>query len=514
MNLPPELTPTFQTTDNTTFPVIDPMELWKLKPAYFNEWRRHYDFPRIVRFLKENLQKFDEWQKEQGLSDEDLIFFGPARFLKFNSGKVKIVLFEKENMEDPKRIIEDEKLFKSLVNNEHFYGSFKIQKEVTPYYNWAKIKKIIPSNLEHSAFVLSVDSKSYNSKTKDVEAFVMRKLKLLHLGGLTLEYGAYLGGGGWNIENKNFEFICLDYLHLLNFRAGGSMRLDFGSAERMKIENSGFSVSAYKTSFGGLSVENSSLSHWSLKECNVKSIEGKGLISNSQLHSWKLINTPFVQHYSSLKVLDSTFAYKKDKEEEFRNIRHMYSTQGDFKNSGRYYYLEKLANIYSKLNFFTYLKDQLPLPRNARFSHNFTSNFYKFKSKEVNNFKASLDFLQLLFFRIKTLLTPKYFILLIKHYFTLTVQILDFLIRGFGEKPFRIVLTSICLILFFVLVDMMILEDFDSKNLIFHNVLNFIGRYDLENLEDKQIVFKIFETLCGIFLISLFVADYSSKRKY
>ena len=118
-----------------------------------------------------------------------------------------------------------------------------------------------------------------------------------------------------------------------------------------------------------------------------------------------------------------------------------------------------------------------------------------------------------MFCRIKTLLTPKYFILLIKHYFTLTVEFLDFLIRGFGEKPFRIILTSICLILFFVLVDILILGDFDYKNLIFHNVLNFIGRYDLENLEEKQIVFKIFETFCGIFLISLFIADYSSKRK-
>jgi len=513
MNFSPELTPTFKANDEVPFPYIEAIKLWELKPAYFNEWRRKFDFPRIVQFLQNNLNQFIIWQKEQNLSDEDLIYFGPARFLKFNPCKVRIVLFKWENIEDPKRLIDNDKFLRKLRNNENFFGKLEILKEITPYYNWVKTRNIVPSKLEHSAFVLSVDSRRYNNKTKDVEAFVMGKLRLLHLGGLTLEYGPYLGGGGWNIESKNFEFICLDYLHLLNFQSGGLMRLDFGSAERMQVENSNFFVSAYNTSLGGLDIKNSSLSHWNLRDCNIKSIQGKGFISNSQLHSWKLINTPFVQHYSSLKVIDSKFIYKKDKEEEYRNIRHMYSTQGDFKKAGHYYYLEKLANIYLKLNFFTYLKDQLPLPKNRRFSHNFSTNFFKFRSKDVSNFKATLDFFQLLFCRIKTLLTPKYFILLIKHYFTLTVEFLDFLIRGFGEKPFRIILTSICLILFFVLVDILILGDFDYKNLIFHNVLNFIGRYDLENLEEKQIVFKIFETFCGIFLISLFIADYSSKRK-
>lgn len=39
------------------FPDIDPHLLWNLNASEFNNWRRQFDFPRIVQFLREETSK-------------------------------------------------------------------------------------------------------------------------------------------------------------------------------------------------------------------------------------------------------------------------------------------------------------------------------------------------------------------------------------------------------------------------------------------------------------------------
>ncbi|WP_017066688.1 hypothetical protein, partial [Vibrio crassostreae] len=71
---------------------LDPNEWMNWNDDKFNEWRRSHDFPRIVEFLYDSLPSFGDWLSEQdGLSQDDLLFHGPARFVRYYGQRINYV---------------------------------------------------------------------------------------------------------------------------------------------------------------------------------------------------------------------------------------------------------------------------------------------------------------------------------------------------------------------------------------------------------------------------------------
>ncbi|MBZ9630857.1 hypothetical protein LB465_08700 [Salegentibacter sp. LM13S] len=493
-------------------PNISPKQLWQFSISEFNEWRRKYDFPRIVAFLNEKLPHFSDWQNDQKVLTDDLIYFGPARFLKGNPSNLFIIDFDDFGNGREQRIIGYKSTVRYYNDNIERYGNFSCSNEIIPYFKWIRQKNHIPKNRSYGGDL-------WGQSISEVKngANVSTSLPLVKIGDIKLENINISGFNSWeNPEIKNFEFLSLDRLHLNKCTSHNPLKLNFCSADELTIENSRISeIHAYNSSILGFNVENCILTFWSLENCRIWSQSHKiENISNSEIYRWKVANTPFFQHYKSLNVKDCNFVYKKNEEEEFQNIKRIYASQGDFSSAGSFYFKERKAHILRRLDFFGYYRKKIPRKNNVAFSTSFALNRYKFWSKEYSNFEATIDFLKLVFYKTKLLLTPKYFLLLIRNYVIVLGLVLDYLIRGFGEKPFWIIRSSIILILIFASIDFLL---FDVNNItpsFIQNAQNFIGNFDYENLEGAYPILKISESLLGIFLISLFVADFSSKRKY
>ena len=518
MEFSKELVPRFvrESFEKYDYPHIDSKKLWELNANEFNEWRRKYDFPRITSYFQKNLNSFVKWQKEQKVTDADLNYFGPAKFLKETKNTIYVVEFYKNNVEDNKRIVIGKKLIKKYKSREDFYGKFKINKRVTPYFSWAKKNKIIPHKdlFHYNLNVTSKRSTLYGGDVRDVRAYILKELRLLNLGEVKLENHNICGAvGGGNSETKNFEFTCLDGLYLEKCYTNSSIELYFSSAENMTFNSDVSFIRGYNTSFNGLKVMNSNLQSWELENCQ---LEGKSCVSNSKIWYWKSTNSGFFDYFNSIKILDSEFVFPSTSESSFKHMKNIYASQGDFYNAGKYFYSERKANLILKLNFYKYNERNLPLPKNGKIPNNIKAIISFFKNKNTSYSKNTFDLVYLIFFRILILFKPKYFLLFVKNYVCFFINFLDYLIRGFGEKPFRIVISSFLLISLFAYIDFSLFnfKNFTYLDYLHKNLLNFIGQGTYQNLNNNQLILKIVETFVGIFLIGLFIADFSSKRKY
>lgn len=451
----------------------------------FNEWRKKYDFPRIVTFLQQELLGFSEWQRDQKVSDDQLVQ-GISPFL--------------------------------LDDNECHYDMFqypaqKLQQDskIVPYFCWVKKKKIRP-NFTLYRGVFSVSQVVYDENLSK-EVNIAKTLKLLEMGGENLK-GLRISETSLSGEAKNFEFTSLDSTTFENcFDA--PQGLNFSSAENVTIRDCNFPfLSAHHTNFGGLRIENCSLQRWTLSMCRIYSTQRPSKISESEIKFWKFYHTEFFDFFSSLKVIDSTFTFKEDEYLQYKNVKNAYTAQGDKAESGKYYYLERKAHRRARVSFVKYNRWRLHL-RAGSYSKFFSGVKYKFRSKKFSFFQALLDFIMFLVFRFKIFFSPKYFFEVLKHYSQFLLDYFDEKVRGYGEKPGRILFAAAILLTASVAVDaILFLNDKNIISLLYQNLLVFIGQGEYEDLSIPQLSFRLSETLLGIFLISVFIADFSSKHRH
>lgn len=45
------------------------LDLWLLPQYPFDQWRRKYDYPRLLKNIKDNQHDFTTWMTEQGITD-------------------------------------------------------------------------------------------------------------------------------------------------------------------------------------------------------------------------------------------------------------------------------------------------------------------------------------------------------------------------------------------------------------------------------------------------------------
>ncbi|MBY7771362.1 hypothetical protein KW411_21170 [Vibrio fluvialis] len=71
---------------------LDPKVWTTWSDERFNNWRRENDFPRIIEFLIEALPNFLDWlDSQEGLSKDELIYHGPARFIMHYGQSVHLI---------------------------------------------------------------------------------------------------------------------------------------------------------------------------------------------------------------------------------------------------------------------------------------------------------------------------------------------------------------------------------------------------------------------------------------
>lgn len=473
------------------YPVYDKKTLWLMSSEEFNNWRKKYDYPRIVAFLQNELAGFTQWQKEQRITTDQLITQGISAFL-----------------------LEDDNYHLSILNKQT-QNLKKPNKIFLPYFTWARKKKIKPHS-QVQDYTLRADSFSWTPSTKTNEVYLLKKLRLLDLGGLKLE-GISIGQGSKNKGNKNFEFTCLDNTTFINCYHAPA-QINFSSAGNLHIVDCSFHhLSAFSTDFTGLSIERCSLQSWTLSKCRLSGYLKNSRISESEIKYFKFYQTNFFDFFSSLKIFDSAFVFDGDDNyHQYKSVKNAFSAQGDKAEAGKYYYLERKAHFSSRINYFIYNRWKLPFGTTKDgYSKFFSAVQYRFKNKKFSFFNACWDLVRFIGFRVGIVFSRKFFLDFLRHYMLLIFDFLDRIVRGYGEKPLRIILAALVILNVFTLFDFLLLSDQQNYlSLLYHNLLVFIGQGDFQDLSSTYLVMRFSQTLLGIFLISLFVADLSSKHRY
>lgn len=507
MSWTPAQIPQIDTNDPYSYPDIDPRILLQMEPSVFNQWRREFDFPRIVRYLKSKLFLFETWQSEQNISDQDLIFFGPARFIRKNNKAIFITESDKDNQEDKKRIFIDHKNLSNFQSNPNYYGNVSILKKVTPYLDWVLKRNDKPANLSENSLMGNSGTSIEGNSSKVVYNNEFRLLNLgsIYQGSNIITTNTMILGsrGGWNGEAKLLEFINFDHIQIQNHIWNGECFLFYSSFSNVSIVSTSLTqLHFYKTNLSGLKINDSSIYNSIFENSKINSsFRNKEFIIRSEINSCIFNNSDFFKFYNFITVKNSKFSYNLRASNNYSNIKNIYSNSGDFYNSSKYYFLEKKNELFEKVRLINYIKENRIKFNDDNLVNN-SLKFVAFKERKSISIKKSIKY---------------YFTFLIYflgHQIFLVKDWINYLSRGFGEKPYRILISFIPLILLFSIVSTQIQEGTSFGNLLLENSYNMFGKFELDPQSNVNSIFRVFKAAMGVFLISLFVADLSSKKRY
>jgi len=287
----------------------------------FNEWRREHDFPRIVNFLFETLPYFSIWLSEQtGLTRQDLVFHGPARFIRLYGEPMKFIEHDvslRLDSNPPKPILRY--CFEKKGKNQFRKKKVTRQVEFCSYIDWAyKNRSWIfyknPSSIEDFVRCLTPSGRSCNTSTFinsdssiqfNIPSF-MPSVTIDDIFFNTKQRSAppslrllKLGGGGVTdvdgvVGEKNLEFANIDNLTLINPIITSFQDISFSTLRNLKIHGQ-----IHAAKFHQCSIE-IDVSKGGILECDFEYCD-----STISLNESKLFRSSIREKYLRLKLKDT-----------------------------------------------------------------------------------------------------------------------------------------------------------------------------------------------------------------
>lgn len=355
------------------------------KDEDFNNWRRQHDFPRIVDFLFDSLPYFSLWLSEQiELTEEDLLFHGPSRFIRFYGGNVTYVehdagvSFFKET--PPNEVVRYEFIEESDAKK---IDRFKVlrQARFTSYIDWASSRKdwAFPNkekDIRDIAFCFTPSG--ITSKTSDylnshsniqfniplfMPSFPMRslrsrplvqappRLELLKLGGGEEEVVGGLVG------EKNLEFANIDNLTLVSPIITSFQTIAFSTLRNFKVFGSIHAVNFHQCSVE-ITVENGGLFSFKF-ECGDQKID----LANSKFDKSTIRSRRLNLKLSETEVLDCCFEYSgvfnfssAEKRTFHKSAKMVFSHLGYPDLAGEHFLIEKKSERRNRWEIFSSIK--------------------------------------------------------------------------------------------------------------------------------------------------------------
>ncbi len=239
------------------------IDLWLLPQRPFDEWRKKYDYPQIIKNIKENQEGFKDWMTEFGFTDEILmdayISFCIAPKYKDDKrdnkkhlikvtykGKTKHQVWDKYNNETEQDGDGEKVLFE-------FVFSF------ITYSDWCELKG-------HSNNILERLHR-YDQNTNYESVFLNHNIKLLKMGGEEPPINPV----GILLRGKKLEFVNASGLILkdtIHFSSFGNLEFHYCATDNLICAEL-------------------DIPHIMFDNCSVRNIQ----INNSELHNWKFVNS-------------------------------------------------------------------------------------------------------------------------------------------------------------------------------------------------------------------------------
>lgn len=476
---------------------LDPKAWITWSDERFNNWRRENDFPRIVEFLIEALPNFLDWlDSQEGLSKDELIYHGPARFIMHYGQSAHLIDID---MRLPAFLpANTEPVITSLILSDDRLKEWephgKIFKHLTfeSYTDWALRQRLpyiqdVISSLKPNGYSSKTVGPTYNTCRIDacfslhsfsfrVEPFFKKQvpnrpkipsLCLLKLGGkdndIVVEDAA--------IYEKNLEFTNLDNLTLIRPSLTSFNQLNYCSLCNVSITGSLSHISFHRCVIG------LELIKASLNDCSFRYTDVSLSLNEASLTGCTIVSRNLKINDKFSEIRDCRFEYGglvKDtpiaKSEFHRQAKMLFSRHGYPDLAGEHFLIEQSS-----------------------------------KRKQLFRVFASVKSKASPYSKVKSLLK------------SVTMGCIE-MYWGYGERPFRIIKTAIVLMSIVATLSFFIKSSStygDVLDSISYGIQSFTNIEFIEvNQSNRLLSFlSSIMSLTGLISVGLLVASLASKTK-
>lgn len=472
-----------------------PADLWNMSSVDFNKWRRENDLKHLFGCFQKTLPHFDDWLNKNNLTiDFILETDNPGHFFYWTT-EVYCVKNIKDDYENFYFVpIQDERHEKQIEKNKNIvYEDVKLEYyKFTPYFFWVKqvhkiekpVKTKYSGDMETFRYVVGT--------APDVPEMcswaIAPGITVLKLGGTKID--------GWiNLNDRNLDFTNLDFLEIEGKHSWNrEVQIFYCHCANISIRNVVANFTKfYNCSFQNLKSEASRLYWVEFYHCDIF----KAYFENSSISNM-IIENCSANNFSFNRVEVENIYYTPPKKEFHSGLTHTYETVAD--NYKRFRILYQSNGLRQEASD-AYYKERLYELKYSWRSSEFLKSFSYLWKKNI-----------------------QYGIEAIKYNFKKVLKnvsdIVSYGIWGFGEKPIRIITTTVIILTTYTVVyyfsDIDKLRH-DAINSFYLSIVTFttLGFGDITPLgsnEYKLIVGS--EALLGAFCMGLLVAGFANKSRY
>jgi hypothetical protein len=475
----------------------NPADLWQLNPDEFNKWRRENDLKHLFECFQKRLPHYDEWLKSFGIDTKYILESDkPGQFFygEYDVYCVKTIKKEYNNY-DFYRVHNEKHNQDLLVSLKKPEEGEKIEYvKFTPYFAWVKNVKGERAPI-NNPFGGGFDTFRYTSGIapqvpEACQWVIAPGMQVLKLGGTQIESWLSLYG-------RNLDFANLDFLEIKGKGSWSTgLEIFYSHCDYLKLDDVEANFTEfYECHFRKLKVENSRLFGIAFTKCDLfqsyfenTSISGL-LIVHSAVSglSFNRVETDEIYYYPPKKHYYESLGITYEViSKNFKQLRVLYQSNGMRQESSESFYKERLYEMKSKLPHFQFFK---AIPYLWKYG-------WKYVWKELRKSVVSLT--------------------------KFITDFISYVIWGFGERPLRIIATSLVVILIFSLFYFnSSIQDATGNyiNSLYFSVVTFttLGFGDITPLKSDGSFYKLLvasEALMGAFCMGLVVAGFANKSRY
>lgn len=493
------------------------LALWRLKTTEFNTWRRNNDIPRLFDFFADRLPLFRDWISTffpniDYLLQQDF----PGRFM-FGETDMTIISYIQENGDQVINVLPLNHQISQNIRNR----PVKIVEDrpYVPYIQWArrkfKGKPFILSDRFNNSYSDNIDFRSWShpiGHPEDITAFIFGDHPVLSLGGVDLPNGVIING-------RNLDFTCLDFLGVTGAAHGSTWcYICYASCRNIMYDEIQHAfVSFQNCHVDDFEVRNSRLQDYEFDNCDIV----RSRFEDSYINGLRIRNSVFAQPTFRNTELYG-FEYQPAKRvgyvgqfDTMRRIRLAFQSMGRREEACKYYFFERVFERKAIAVPFSFVRREFPpVPHGGRFL-DLLRNWHRMRSsvrwrllRKILVYRATIGF------------KPKYLFKIIRYRLRYLASLVESILWGYGEKPFRPIRNS-----FIIIVLFSVFYYFSGHTELHRSVINSIyfsivtfttlGLGDIN--PGTSLVLKgacALEALLGAITMGFLVAALANKSKY
>jgi len=315
-------------------PNLSSEKLWTLTENNFHQWRKKFDYPKLLNSLNAKFPSFVQWKQEFGINDEMIMECSVTDFVSYKKlSKDKSLYLLEQTFDDKQRLIVS---YSDLTGSKPLFPehneTYKLIKKFISYSDWCKINNI-------SSNIFNITSRQ--APGYDIEkVWLDSGYELLKMGGIS----APVNGFGILLRGKHLEFVNLCGLKLegkIFYGEEGNLSLSYCAVDNLNCNGLEMPILDLEyCSVTNLQMSNSVIGQWRFWECITT-----GDIINSKLRDVDVYGGQFTPFYKDVNILDVDATHKGHSHTNFSytysNLKKLYSDQGDETKANEYFIKER-----------------------------------------------------------------------------------------------------------------------------------------------------------------------------